>query len=139
MAGIRFTIEQQELLRMNPNIKKVTEKSITYSDSFKLFAIEEHAKGKTPHEIFKQAGINPNIIGSKNPCRCLIRWKKAYSKGGDSALIGEKRGCSNSRRELSKDISLEDRLRAAEAKIAYLEMENEFLKKLDELERRLSK
>lgn len=139
MAGIRFTIEQQELLRMNQNIKKVSEKSITYRDSFKLFAIEEHAKGKTPHEIFKQAGLNPDIIGSKIPGRCLDRWKKAYFKAGDSALIGEKRGCSSSGRSSSKHLSLEDKLHAAETKIAYLEMENEFLKKLDELERRLSK
>lgn len=139
MAGIRFTIEQQELLRRNPNVKKVSEKSITYNDTFKLFAIEEHARGKMPHEIFKQAGLNPDIIGSKNPGRCLERWTKAYFKAGDSALIGEKRGCSSSGRIASKDLSVEDKLRAAEAKIAYLEMENEFLKKLDELERRLSK
>lgn len=139
MAGIRFTIEQQELLRTNPNVKKVSEKSITYSDSFKLFAIEEHAKGKTPHQIFNEAGLNPNIIGSKNPSRCLNRWEKSYFKVGDSGLIGEKRGSLSGGRTLSTDMSLEDRLRAAEAKIAYLQMENEFLKKLDELERRLSK
>ena len=139
MAGIRFTIEQQELLKMNPNIEKVSEKSITYKDTFKLIAIDEYMKGKQPSEIFKQAGINPEIIGKENPKRCLSRWRKSYFKEGDTGLIGEKRGRSSSGHPTSGDLSLEDRLRAAEAKIAYLEMENEFLKKLDELERRLSK
>lgn len=139
MAGIRFTLEQQEVLKMNPNIEKVSEKSITYKSSFKLMAIEEYMKGKTPSEIFREAGINPEIIGAKNPNRCLERWRNSYHKDGDSGLIGEKRGRSSSGCPKTSELSLEDRLRAAEAKVAYLEMENEFLKKLDELERRLSK
>ena len=139
MAGIRFTLEQQELLRINPNIEKISEKSITYKDSFKFMAIEEYAKGKTPSEIFKQVGIDPEIIGTKNPGRCLVRWKQSYFKQGDTGLIGEKRGRSRTGRHKVGDLTIEDRLQAAEAKIAYLEMENQFLKKLDELERRLSK
>ena len=53
MAGIRFTLEQQELLGIDPNIEKISEKSITYEDTFKLMAIEEYAMVKTPSEIFK--------------------------------------------------------------------------------------
>lgn len=59
MAGIRFTLEQQELLRMNPNIEKVSEKSITYKDTFKLMAIEKYSKENAPCEIFKETGIHP--------------------------------------------------------------------------------
>lgn len=139
MAGIRFTLEQQEILKMNPHIERVSDKSITFKDSFKLMAIEEYMKGSTPSEIFKKADISPDIIGPQNPKRCLQRWRKAYFEQGDSGLLGEKRGCSSSGRSKSINLSLEERLRAAEAKIVYLEMENEFLKKLDELERRLNK
>ncbi len=71
MAGIRFTLEQQKLFSMNSHIEKVSEKSITYKDSFKLLAVDEYRKGKTPSEIFKQVGISPDIIGSENPKRCL--------------------------------------------------------------------
>nr|WP_302599964.1 hypothetical protein [uncultured Cellulosilyticum sp.] len=53
--------------------------------------------------------------------------------------MGEKRGTSNSGRPVTSELSLEEKLKLAEAKIAYLEMENEFLKKLDELERRMNK
>lgn len=139
MAGIRFTQEQRNLLALNPNIKKVTDKSITYAETFKLFAIDEYAKGKTPHEIFKNAGIDPSIIGSKNPARCLGRWRISYFKDGSSGLMGERRGTSNSGRPVTSELSLEEKLKLAEAKIAYLEMENEFLKKLEELERRMNK
>lgn len=43
-------------------------------------AIEEYAKGKTPYEIFREAGINPEIIGSDNTKRCIYRWKDTYFK-----------------------------------------------------------
>ena len=36
MSGIRFTKEQQSLLSKNPSVTKVTEKSITYSETFKI-------------------------------------------------------------------------------------------------------
>ncbi len=51
--------------------------------------------------------------------------------------MGERRGCRNSGRPKTSDMPLEERLITAEAKIAYLQMENELLKKLEELERRL--
>ena len=139
MSGLHFTQEQQNLLLQNPYITKVTEKSITYSEKFKLHAINEYAKGKTPTEIFREAGLEPKIIGSKNPGRSLSRWRSVYLKEGQAGLMGEKRGRRSSGRPKTSDMSLEERLIAAEAKIAYLQMENEFLKKLDELERRLEK
>ncbi len=139
MSGLHFTQEQQNLLSQNPYITKVTEKSITYSEEFKLYAINEYAKGKTPTEIFREAGLEPKIIGSKNPVRSLSRWLSVYFKEGQAGLMGEKRDNKSSGRPKTSDMSLEERLIAAETKIAYLQMENEFLKKLDELERRLEK
>lgn len=92
MAGIRFTLEQQKLLEMNPNIEKASAKSITYKDKLKLWVIEEYAKGKKPTKILREADMNPQMIGSENPGRCLNRWRKSYFAHGDSGLIGEKRG-----------------------------------------------
>lgn len=77
MAGIRFTLEQQELL-----------------------------------------GINPEIIGVKNPARCLERWKKSYFKQGDVGLIGEKRGCSRNGRHKVGDLTIEDLCIYAEVSIS---------------------
>lgn len=139
MSGIRFTREQQMLLSKNPCVVKVTEKSITYSEIFKISAIKAYAQGKKPAEIFRDAGFDLNIIGNENPGRSLDRWKNRYFISGEAGLTGEKRGNGGTGRPKSSELTLEERLMAAEAKVAYLEMENEFLKKLDELERRNAK
>lgn len=135
MAGILFSKEEQMLLLKNKNVTKVTDKSITYSDEFKVNSIQSYAKGKFPAEIFREAGFNLNIIGNQNPRKCLNRWKRTYLAKGKDGLMGEKRG-RGGRRPENLEMSLEERLNAAEAQVAYLEMENEFLKKLEELERR---
>jgi hypothetical protein len=135
MAGILFSKEEQMLLLKNKNVTKVTDKSITYSDEFKVNSIQSYAKGKFPAEIFREAGFNLNIIGNQNPRKCLNRWKRTYLAKGKNGLMGEKRG-RGGRRPENLEMSLEERLNAAEAQVAYLEMENEFLKKLEELERR---
>ena len=139
MAGIRFSKEEQALLLKNKNVAKVTDRSITYSNVFKVSAIESYAKGKFPAEIFREAGFDLNIIGNENPGRSLDRWKRTYLTIGENGLTGERRGRGGMGRPQNSEMSLEERLIAAEAKLAYLEMENEFLKKLDELERRNAK
>ena len=138
MAGIRFSKEEQMLLLRNKNVIKVTDKSITYSDEFKVSSIQSYAKGKFPVEIFREAGFDLNIIGNKNPKRCINRWKTTYLTIGKDGLMGERRG-RGQKHPSNLEMSLEERLTAAEAKVSYLEMENEFLKKLDELERRNAK
>ena len=45
MAGVRFDQIKQSILSENENIVKVTSKSITYTDAFKLKAINEYALG----------------------------------------------------------------------------------------------
>jgi len=137
MSGIRFTKEQQSLLSKNPCVTKVTEKSITYSETFKISAIKAYGQGKKPAEIFREAGFDLEIIGNKNPGKSLDRWKNRYFINGEAGLIGEKR-CGTGHQK-SSELTLEYRLAVAEAKVAYLQMENEFLKKLDELERRNAK
>lgn len=139
MSNLYFTQEQQALLSKNPYITKVSNKSITYLEDFKIHAINEYAKGKGPSQIFKEAGIDPKLIGEKNPMRSLARWRTIYFKEGHLGLTGEKRGRSGSARPKTSDMSIQERLIAAEAKIAYLQMENEFLKKLEALERGLQK
>ena len=128
MAGIRFTKEQQLLLSQNPSVDRVSDKSITYKDEFKLLAVNKYANGKLPAEIFREAGFDLKIIGNENPGRCLERWKNSYLFQGEPGLQGEKRGCSSTGRPCTLDLSLEERLAAAEAKITYLQMENTFLK-----------
>ncbi|MCC0701413.1 hypothetical protein KGF42_19420, partial [Clostridioides sp. ZZV15-6383] len=75
------------------------------------------------------------IIGFDKPKDCLRRWRKIYLKQGEASLV------SKSSRELNlkKKTSIKDELKRAKARIKYLEMENNFLKKIDALERTVIK
>src|SRR5699024_5845022 len=46
-----------QALRNNPNVKSVTEKSITYSSEFKIKAIKQSKQGMKSTQIFELAGM----------------------------------------------------------------------------------
>ncbi|MFH5569305.1 IS3 family transposase, partial [Listeria monocytogenes] len=50
-------------LENNPNIKSVTERSITYSSEFKTKAIKQSLQGMTATQIFELAGLPFRLIG----------------------------------------------------------------------------
>lgn len=135
MSSIIFTEFQIELLEKNPNISKVSERSITYHPDFKLKATKENLEGKEPTKIFIENGFDLAIIGTDKPKQCLKRWRKAYKKWGEEAFRTERRGRGGTGRPSSTQLTPEVELKKAQARIAFLEAELEFLKKLDELER----
>jgi len=99
----------------------------------------EYQSGKTPSQIFIENGFNLEVIGKNQPKRCLQRWRETYEKFGELGLQSERRGKASSGRPSSKDLSIEEKLKKAEARIKFLEAENDFLKKLEELERQALK
>lgn len=54
--------EVRQKLESNIYIYKVTSKNIYYTNDFKLKAVEEYNHGKEPEDIFKDAGIDVNIL-----------------------------------------------------------------------------
>lgn len=60
MATLPKEIRQK--LESNIHIYKVTSKNIYYTDDFKLKAVEEYNHGKEPEDIFRDAGIDINIL-----------------------------------------------------------------------------
>ncbi|MEH7012548.1 IS3 family transposase, partial [Neobacillus niacini] len=73
------------------------------------------------------------------PKRCLQRWRETFEKFGELGLQTERRGKASTGRPSSKELSVEEKLKKAEARIKFLEAENDFLKKLEELERQALK
>lgn len=134
-----FTEYQIKELEKNPNIVRVSERSITYHPDFKYKAVREYQNGKIPSQIFIEHGFNLELIGKQQPKRCLQRWRETYEKFGDLGLQTERRGKASTGRPSSKELSVEERLKKAEARINFLEAENDFLKKLEELERQAFK
>ncbi|EOS53477.1 hypothetical protein SAMN02744124_03206 [Paenibacillus barengoltzii J12] len=130
-----FTEQQRKQLESNPNVQHVTDRTITYTPSFKLAAIKAYQEGKTPMEIFLNAGFDIAAIGNEKPKKCLKRWREQYQKLGEAGLLEDRRGKNSVGRPSQGELSVEQKLKRAEARIKLLEAENELLKKLEALER----
>ena len=130
-----FTPGEIKKLKKNPNVAKVSELAITYTDDFKRFFIEEYLNGKSPRIIFEAAGFDVNMIGIKRIECAATRWKAAYRDEGIIGIIDARKG--NSGRPRSCELSQEEIIERQEAKIKLLEEQVELLKKLDKIERRL--
>jgi transposase InsO family protein len=135
MSKITFDKETIEVLKKNPSVVKVSEKSITYSDDFKRLFIDEYLKGKTPKNIFEEAGFDISVLGTKRYEQAAARWLRNYKKDGIIGLRDTRR--ENNGRSAAKQLSQDDIILKQEAKIKLLEEQVELLKKLDMIERRL--
>jgi putative transposase len=135
MSKNTFTPGEIKKLKKNPNVAKVSELAITYTDDFKRFFIEEYLNGKSPRMIFEASGFDIDVIGIKRIESSSSRWNAAYKEGGIIGVEDTRKG--NSGRIRSNELSQEETINRQEAKIKLLEEQVELLKKLDALERRL--
>ena len=134
MSKVIFNDKQIKLLAKNPNVLRVSDKAITYSEEFKNKFIEENSKGILPRKIFEDNGFDIEIIGLKRIEQSAARWRKKYL---DMGVLGLKDSrTSNSGRPLLRELTAQEEIERLKAKISLLEIENEFLKKLDEIERK---
>ena len=82
MSKIKFTKTQIEQLSKNKYVLKISEKSITYSNEFKIHFIAEYEKGKNSRQIFEEASFDINIIGVYRVDCAGNRWRNSYNKHG---------------------------------------------------------
>lgn len=135
-----FNEFQRNQLENNPNVNHVSDRSISYRPEFKVNAVKENLKGKGPREIFQESGFDIEMIGSDKPNQCLERWRRTYKEFGEEGFFQERRGKGGTGgRPSSKELTADEKLKRAEARIKFLEAENDFLKKLEELERQAKK
>lgn len=132
MSKVIFTEPQIHKLSKNKNVLRVSSKSITYNDEFKKLFISESLKGKLPRIIFEENGFDVEVIGMSRIEQAADRWKKAYKNNGISGLKDARK--QNSVLPSKRKLSDQDKLSKLEARIKFLEAENEFLKKLDMME-----
>lgn len=124
-----FTQEEMIKLSQNANVRKCSEKSITYDKKFKLRAVERYHEGWPSPEIFTEAGFDILMIGRENPGRCLKRWNKTYRNKGEKGFEAESRGRTGRPRKI-KDKTDADKIKRLEAELAYVKAENDFFKQL---------
>lgn len=131
MSKILFTDTQVKKLSKNKWIKNVTGKGITYTDEFKYKLVNECKDYKKfPQEVFRECGIDPDIIGINRIQSSAFRWRKQINTTGE---ITDSR-TTKSGRTVIRELSDKEKLERAEAKIKLLEAENELLKKNELIE-----
>jgi len=127
---------EQELLISNKYVKKVSDKTITYTPEFKVYAVKRNLEDHIPPKlIFLESGFDLTIIGQNKPKECLKRWRKTYKSHGKYGLLSEARGVGATGRPSTKELTQDQKYKKMELKLRRLELENELLKKLEPLER----
>ena len=137
MSKKTFTEKEIKQLSINPFVKSVSAKGITYTEEFKRLLIAEKEKGKFSRQIFEEAGFDAEIIGMARIRAASKRWSAAYKRDGVMGLNDTRKG--NSGRPRERELSLEDKNARLEAQINLLKAENELLKKIRFAERGLKK
>jgi transposase len=137
MSKKLFTNKEIKILSVNPYVKSVSSKGMTYTDEFKRVFISENEKGKLPREIFEECGFDIDMIGLKRIQSSGKRWRAAYRENGLAGLRDTR--SENSGRPSEKELSLEETNQRLEAQLNLLKAENELLKKIRFGERRLNR
>lgn len=135
MTKIAFSIKEIKALQKNPNVQRVSERAITYTDAFKNKFMDEYLAGKLPRQIFIENGFDVEVIGIKRIELSSYRWKKAYEKNGLLGLTDTRKTASG--RPLKRELTQSEVIERQEARIKLLEGQVELLKKLEATERRL--
>lgn len=132
MGVNHFTEEQQELLRKNPYIKKVSDKAITYTTEFREIFANEYRSGKIPSQILTECGIDHQLLGKRRKDSLVAMVKKCELRldGFEDTRKG------NSGRPLSNNLTDAEQISRLEHQIKYLKQENEFLKKTEFLDKK---
>lgn len=73
MGRGKLTKEEMKILVENPYVVEVNEQRIGYSEEFKRYFMQEYLAGKGPTQIFREAGFDKEIIGSKRIERAASR------------------------------------------------------------------
>lgn len=137
MSNKLFNDLEIKSLSKNKYVKNVTAKSITYTDEFKRYFISENISGKFPREIFKECDFDVEVIGMNRIVSSGKRWREMYRKGGASRLQDTRK--FNNGRPSEKELSLEGKYEKLQCKLKLLQAENDLLKKLEMIERRVNK
>lgn len=128
-----FNQEQIVLLLSNKHIAKCSQKSISYKNEFKVLAVNQYAEGMTATQIFRKAGLDPDLVGAQVPDECLGRWRRKFNNNGEIGLMMDERGTTKGGivgRPKTNGFTDAERIKRLEIEVAYLKAKNDFLVKL---------
>ena len=70
-----FTQRERNYLESLPAVSRVTGARIHYTDEFRDECLRRYGAGEHPVDLFRQAGLDPRLIGYKRIERCFARWR----------------------------------------------------------------
>lgn len=115
-----------------PSVEKVSETQVIFTKEFKASAIKDYRAGKPASEIFLSAGLSPKLFLRSYCTKRIIQWTESFDKYG--SLNEERRGKQATGRPKVADTHKKPKTEVeVKARLAYLEAENDFLKKLHAL------
>ena len=119
-------------LQAHPCVAQATPWSVTFTAEFKQKAYDAYCSGTPMREVFSQAGLDVQKLGAKR----LENFRNhLMAKSTDSAGFADKRKEKSLQTPPSTEAQMLKRIRELEHRNAYLEQENDFLKKIQELEK----
>ncbi|RYQ43727.1 transposase [Bifidobacterium pseudolongum subsp. globosum] len=74
--GGTFSAEEVSYLKTLPAVADVTRKRITYTEEFKLDCVRRYSQGESPVKIFRDAGLEPSLVGYKRIECAIARWRR---------------------------------------------------------------
>lgn len=78
-GGGMFSPEEVAYLKTLPAVAEATARRIIYSEAFKQSCMRRYHAGESPVKLFREAGLDPALIGYKRIERCFARWRKSSS------------------------------------------------------------
>lgn len=79
-SKVPFTKEQIAYLESLPAVAAASAVRITYTDEFKRSCLTSYYRGGSPVDLFRKAGLPPELIGYKRIERCFSRWRESASE-----------------------------------------------------------
>lgn len=70
-------MEEVAYLKELPAVAEATPRRIIYAEDFKMRCMQRYKNGESPVKLFREAGLDPALIGYKRIERCFSRWKSS--------------------------------------------------------------
>lgn len=105
-GGGAFSPEEVAYLRTLPAVAEATPNRITYAERFKCECLRRYLAGESPVELFREAGLDPALVGYKRIERSFARWRANHAlqvQVGAQGEMAEGNGRQSVREALGQD------------------------------------